>query len=74
MWYKKCRHPHTTQERRENGRRCNGGIKYYDEEIVIYVRASRSFYHLPNVWDELWRGDMLDRNWKRFRKHQYRVK
>jgi hypothetical protein len=42
------------------------------EEGEVKPRPSRSPTHLPNSWDEYGRFDTCDRNWKRYRKKQYK--
>lgn len=61
------RHPKTTQERR-------WAHAWEDEEYPIKPRGRRSAHNLPESWDDYWRKDMCIRNWKRYRKHQWKVK
>lgn len=62
------RHPRTTQERRANGRR---GVIEIDE-FLIRLRAKRNSYRLPQHWDDIIRGDIEHRTWKRHRRQQYK--
>lgn len=65
------RRPKTTQERR---------IAYahdYDDDLKFYgvkVRAKRNFRNLPDVYDDLVRSNESQKNWKRYRKIQYKTK
>lgn len=54
------RHPKTRQERIAN---------LYDDK---FVRGKRKDKHLPTSWWDISRKDTYDRNWKRFRKTQYK--
>lgn len=59
------RHIATTQERR-----FASGILL--EEGEVPPRAKRNLANLPNAWDEYPHFDVYDRNWKRYRKKQYK--
>ena len=61
-WYK-C--PKSTNEKRQ----------YYacDDEPEIKIRARRNPRHLPDIWDDVCRRDVDNRNWKRFRRTQYKI-
>lgn len=59
------RRPHTTQERRLS-------VAWISEEGEPAPRGSRSFCNLPNSWDDYTRSDYYNRNWKKFRKTQYK--
>ena len=52
------RHPRTLQEKKANQ--------------VWPVRGRRKPKHLVCAWDDIWRSDLGDRCWKRYRKTQYR--
>jgi hypothetical protein len=55
----------TTQERRLNA--------FYDAEAgEPRPRSARSGRNLPDYRDDLRRSDYGDRNWKRYRKHQWK--
>lgn len=64
------RHPRTTQEQRENGKRCH---VIWIDDYPIKIRPSRSMSHLPTCWDDIYRNDVRDRSWKKYRKTQYRT-
>ena len=53
------RHPRTTQERRAS--------------LDGYCRPRRNIHNLPSAWEDIPRGDLYDRCWKRFRKTQYKA-
>lgn len=55
----------TTQERR-------WAAAWDDEEFAPKTRAARNFRNLPNAWDDWWRTE--DRNWKRYRRTQWKSK
>ena len=42
------------------------------EEGEPVWRTSRNYHNLPNKWDEIQHLDVCNRNWKRFRKTQYK--
>ena len=65
------RHPKTTQERSENGKRCSNGILEY-EGHVVRIRAKRSKTALPDSYDDLWVA--IQRSWKKQRNKQYKIK
>ncbi len=54
------RHPKTTQERRY----------FYDMDHKQFIRGRRNHVGLPSVWDDIYH--LRRRNWKEFRKTQYR--
>ena len=60
------RYPKTTQERRA----------YFLTEDELYygvrLRARRSIRGLPNAWDDYYRGDIHAKNWKKYRRTQYK--
>ena len=62
------RHPHTTQERRANGKRAF----IFHDEYKVSVRPSRNFVNLVDYRCELGRQDLRHRSWKRHRKTQYK--
>ena len=64
------RNPHTTQERRMNGRRDLLCIDGYE----VRLRAKRNQTNLPNTYDDPMRDDWRHRSWKRHRKTQYKGK
>lgn len=58
--------PRTTQERRA----------YFHDEISEYdiqIRGSRSPRNLPDTWDDYIRADVGIKNWKKFRRTQYKT-
>jgi hypothetical protein len=55
----------TTQERK-------WANAWDDEEFAPKCRTRRDAKHLPNYWDEFWRYNQ--KNWKKFRKHQWKEK
>ena len=61
------RYPKTQQELREID-------KYYHEEDMKFYkvkhRASRN--RTPTAWDDQFRSDQRIRNWKKYRKHQWK--
>lgn len=59
------RHPKTTQERRWS---------YADWDGQVHIRHKRRAKAIPSAWDELMRSHLKDRNWKRFRRHQWKVR
>lgn len=62
------RHPHTTQERRANGKRA---FIFHDEYKVL-IRPKRNLVNLVDCRDDLVRQDFKHRSWKRHRKTQYK--
>lgn len=59
------RRPRTTQERRNY---------FLDEEMEdVKLRARRSGRNLPNAWDDYCRSDIFVKNWKKFRRTQYKT-
>lgn len=59
------KHPRTIQERRA----------YFHDEISEYdvrVRRSRSARNLPDPWDDRIRSDAGVKNWKNYRRTQYK--
>jgi hypothetical protein len=59
------KHPRTIQERRA----------YFHDEISEYdvrVRRSRSARSLPDPWDDRIRSDVGIKNWKNYRRTQYK--
>ena len=57
------RSPQTTNEQRQaDGHRRDG----------IQVRAKRRSANLPDAWDDVYRSNLADRSWKRFRKTKWR--
>lgn len=86
-WFASChRYPKTTQERRHNEGNFIDVLwddfnphevyDYWchpDEGLVLHrirVRAKRR--RLPNAWDDLMRGDIDHRSWKRHRRSRWR--
>lgn len=65
------RHPHTTQERRVNGKRSNFIVV---DGYEIKTRPSRNQINLPSAWDDLLNRSWDDRCWKRYRKTQYKTR
>lgn len=63
--YSALRYPRTTQERRISGSR---SACYDDGKYVIRCRAKRNKSNLPNAWDDLIRGDIDCKSWKKLRK------
>lgn len=68
-WYgkrhRRCStHIRTIQSRRE-------AVNVLEEEGEPKVRGSRGFHALPSSWDAK-RCDTNDKNWKRYRKHQWK--
>ncbi len=59
------RRPRTTQERR-------WANAWDDEEFATKVRARRNYRNLPNSWDDIPHTDWSYRNWKHYRKHQWK--
>lgn len=57
------RHPRTTQERRWS-------LAWKEDGVM--GRASRNFHNLPTTWDDIYRASYENKNWKKFRKHQWR--
>jgi hypothetical protein len=58
--------PRTIQERRA----------YFHDEISEYdvrVRITRSARNLPDPWDDRSRADFKIKNWKRYRRTQYKT-
>lgn len=68
MRFLRRRRPCTVQERRANGKR---DILYIDE-YQVRLRAKRNMANLVNSWDDIFRGDLRDRSWKRHRKTQWK--
>jgi len=69
-WHKRkhChsyRRPHTTQERR-------WAHAWDDEEFAPPPRARRNARNLPDAWDDVWRWHGDTKNWKNYRKHQWK--
>ena len=62
------RHPKTTQERRESGRR--GFIN--EDDYRVKVRSKRNMKNLRNAWDDICRRDWNEKGWKKLRKTQYK--
>jgi len=60
--------PTTQQERREEE------FLSYDEDLehIKFKRRPRRG-DLPTLWDEIYRYDKKDRNWKRYRRTQYKI-
>ena len=57
--------PHTMQEARFN---------FLDEDSNgVKLRASRCYRNLPNHYDDRVRADIDIKNWKRFRRTQYKT-
>ncbi len=58
--------PRTIQERR---------AYFYDElsEYGVSLRLTRSARNLPDPWDDRSRADFRIRNWKRYRRTQYKT-
>lgn len=58
------------------GRRSNYGYWRHPKtaqelrNIDCFTRAKRK--NIPTSWDDLERGDWRDKNWKRYRKHQWK--
>lgn len=44
-----------------------------DEEFAPRVRARRNAKNLPNAWDDEHRSDLAIRNWKQFRRTQWKT-
>lgn len=63
------RQPKTTQERRENGKRCQ---HLWFEDYRVKCRAARSLARLPEHRDDYVRQDLKNRSWKRHRSTQYK--
>jgi len=59
------RYPKTTQEKRWSDAWADEGIR---------VRPRRNKANLPDAWDDITRSDVGAKSWKRYRKHQWRVK
>ena len=69
--YNVYRKIHTTPEHRDND------FLNYDEDALEYnikARPSRRKHMLPTSWDDNVRSDFGCKNWKRFRKHQWKEK
>jgi len=63
------RHPKTTQERRiARAHERDEDLRYYG----IKVRAKRNFRNLPNAWDDISHSDWGQKNWKNYRRTQYK--
>jgi len=45
-----------------------------DEDDAPKCRAARQGHNLPDPWDDIPHFDQDDRSWKRYRKHQWKVK
>ena len=56
---------HTTPERR-------WAHAWDDEEFAPKCRCKRNAKNLPESWDDYWRNNQ--KNWKKFRKHQWKEK
>lgn len=41
-------------------------------DISIVVRGRRRPKNLPNAWDDIYRSNLSPRNWKAFRRNQWR--
>ena len=65
--YKVHRKPRTIQERRES----QGCL---DEPYKIKIRNKRNHRNLPNSYDDIKRSDYENKNWKEYRKTQYKNK
>lgn len=61
------KHPKTTQEKRMNQ-------ETFDSVYGIFkiVRAKRNPRNLPDAWDDIRKTDASNRNWKRYRKTQWK--
>jgi len=62
------RHPHTRNEMKQ----------YYasvvnELNIVIKVRGRRRPTSLPNSWDDIYRSNITVRNWKAYRRKQWKA-
>lgn len=60
--------PRTTQERRYNGRKHFQEIDGY----LIKIRPKRNKINLVDAWDDIIIRDYYRRNWKHYRKHQWK--
>lgn len=67
--------------RRQRGGRCCRRIRHMNErrwatpvleEGEVAPRAARNAHNLPNPWDDYGFSNQDNRNWKRFRKHQWK--
>lgn len=63
--YRGFRHIRTTQERRAS-------VHVLAEEGEPPFRAARNTHNLPNYWDDMYHSDWGQKNWKRFRKTQWK--
>ncbi len=61
------RHPHTKNEMKQYF-----ASQYGVNHIQINVRGRRRFKSLPNSWDDIYRSNMSSRNWKLYRKKQWK--
>ena len=61
------KHPHTTNEKRQYAQTI-----YNELGLHIRVRGNRRPHMLPNAWDDIDRPQM--RNWKYYRKTQWKEK
>lgn len=59
------RRPKTMNERRQ-------AALILEEEGEVAPRPTRDANNLPNSWDDYWVSARDDRNWKRYRKHQWK--
>lgn len=69
-WRSGYRHVRTTTEIHDNE------FLKYDEDAIEYdikPRARRT-QNLPTAWNDIWRNDYRDHNWKRHRKTQWKEK
>ena len=62
------RHPHTKNEMKQYF-----ASKYSETDIFIRIRGRRSPKSLPNSWDDIYRSNMFLRNWKSYRKTQWKL-
>ncbi len=61
------RHPKTKAENRENS-----ALAFDKDEYPIHIEKLRNRGKLPTAWDDL--GRTNERNWKSFRRTQYKAK
>jgi hypothetical protein len=59
------RHPHTLQESKASAH-------VLVEEGEPIWRASRNYHNLPDTYDDIHHYDECNRNWKRYRKQQWK--
>lgn len=69
---KRCTHWGTYYRRIRTFQERKWANAWDDEDFEIKVRKPRNASNLPNSWNDIVRTDFENRNWKRYRKHQWK--